>query len=181
MERMWLCVFLACLLASAPGGAADVATASGAKGRAVTRGGDLCDLLGPGDFAAAGVKGAGPPDSNSTPPTDFYCVYAGRSSYKGGIEFDAFLSDSAAAAADVFETVIKENAARHALDRARELGVDEALLSLESPGEPGPVATLGVRRGKLVFAIGFPGNPQAEVQLLGLARTVLQRGDALTR
>jgi hypothetical protein len=56
------------------------------QGQAIAHGGDLCELLGPDDFAAVGVKGATSPVSNSSPPTEFYCVYAGRSSYKGGIE-----------------------------------------------------------------------------------------------
>jgi hypothetical protein len=151
------------------------------KGNAVVRGDDLCGLLGPDDFYAAGVKGARPPQTNNSPPTDYYCVYAGKSSYTGGIEFDAFLAESARDAARTFKTVAKETASRDALDRATALAADEALLSLQAPGDPGPVATLGVRKGKLVFVIGFPSNSQAEAQLLALARTVLQRGDKLTQ
>lgn len=81
----------------------------------------------------------------------------------------------------MFKTVGEETASRDALDRAKTLGVDEALLSLKGAGESGPVASLAVRQGKLVFAIGFPSGPQAEVQLLGLARTVLERGAGLAR
>jgi hypothetical protein len=81
----------------------------------------------------------------------------------------------------VFKTVGGETASRDALDRAKTLGVDEALLSLKAAGEPGPVASLAVRQGRLVFAIGFPSGPQAEAQLLGLARTILERGAGLTR
>jgi hypothetical protein len=138
-------------------------------------------LLAPGDFDAIGVKSARPPTSNSSPPTDYYCVYAGRSSATGGIEFDAFVADSAADAATVFKTVVKETADADALDRAKALKVDAALLSLEAPGSAGPVATLVIRNGKLVFVIGFPSGPQAELQLLALARTVLQRGEQLSR
>lgn len=174
-------VSLVWLSTQAPAQAAGAIAATPGKGGAVVRGDDLCGLLGPGDFDAAGVKGARPPETNNSPPTDYFCVYAGKSSYKGGIEFDAFLADSARDAARTFKTVAKENADRDALDRAKALGADEALLSLQAPGDPGPVATLGVRKGKLVFAIGFPSNPQAEAQLLDLARTVLQRGAQLTQ
>jgi hypothetical protein len=176
---------LACALISlatqSPTQAAAADSAAAGKGNAVVRGDDLCGLLGPGDFDAAGVKGARPPRTNNSPPTDYYCTYAGMSGYKGGIEFDAFLADSARDAARTFKTVTKETAGRDAVDRAKALGVDEALLSLQSPGDPGPVATLSVRQGKLVFAISFPSNSQAEAQLLALARTVLQRGDKLTQ
>ena len=151
------------------------------KGGIVARGGDLCGLLGPGDFLAAGVPGAGPPSSNSTPPADYYCVYAGRSSYMGGIEFDAFLADSAADAASIFKTVTKETADPDAIDPAKAMLLHHALLSLKAPGDPRSFASIDVRKGRLVFAIGFPSGPQAEAQLLALARLVLQRGAGLAK
>jgi hypothetical protein len=148
-------------------------------GGPVAAGGDLCGLLGPGDFSAAGVTGAHPVSSNNTPPTDYYCGYAGQSSFKGGIELDAFVSASPAEAATVFETVTKELDQGAATDRARELGVDQARLSTEAAGEPGPVATIAVRQGRFVFSLGFPSSPQGEAQLLSLARTVLGRAAGL--
>lgn len=158
---------------------ADAATA--AKATTIARGDDLCRLLSPGDFVSAGVKGARAPTTNNSPPTDYYCVYAGKSSYTGGIEFDAFLAKSARDAARIFKTVGKETASRDALDRAQAIGADEALLSLQAPGDPGPVATLSVRKGTLVFVIGFPSSAQAEGQLIALANTVLKRGAPLTK
>lgn len=160
--------------------ATPASTPSAATGGPVTPGGDLCGLIGPGDFAAAGLTGAGAVSSNNTPPTDYYCVYAGPSAYKGGIELDAFLSASPEEAATVFETVTKEGSQGSAADRGSELGVDQAKLSTSAPGEPGPVATIAVRNGKLVFSLGFPSGPRAEAQLLDLARLVLKRAAALT-
>jgi hypothetical protein len=159
--------------------AADATAAS--KLTVFVRGDDLCGMLGPRDFDAAGVKGARPPSSNNNPPTDYYCVYAGKSSYMGGIEFDAFLADSTRDASRTFKTVTEETADRDGVDRATLLGVDQALLSLKAPGETGPVASLSVRKGKFVFVISFPSSAQAEAQLLALARTALQRGDQLTQ
>ena len=95
---------------AAPSAAASMGAGNGgATGGPVAAGGDLCGLLGPGDFAAAGVAGAGALTSNSTPPTDYYCVYAGTSSGTGGIEFDAFLLASADDPDGVFDTVLNES------------------------------------------------------------------------
>ncbi len=51
--------------------------------------GELAALLGPDDFTAVGVTGAGAPsfDSNGEPGS-VYAVYAGLSSASGGIEVD---------------------------------------------------------------------------------------------
>ena len=174
-------VSLVWLSTQAPAQAAGAIAATPGKGGAVVRGDDLCGLLGPGDFDAAGVKGARPPETNNSPPTDYFCVYAGKSSYMGGIEFDAFLADSTRDASRTFKTVTEETADRDGVDRAKLLGVDQALLSLKAPGETGPVASLSVRKGKFVFVISFPSSAQAEAQLLALARTALQRGDQLTQ
>ncbi|MGD0120986.1 MAG: hypothetical protein ABSC46_00290 [Candidatus Limnocylindrales bacterium] len=85
------------LTAAAPATAAVPASAGGGGGGAlggtVAPGGNLCGLLGPGDFAAVGVTGARTPTKNSDAPTDAYCVYAGVSSATGGIEFDVFIGD----------------------------------------------------------------------------------------
>jgi hypothetical protein len=152
-----------------------------AEARRIRYGDDLCGLLSPEDFAKAGISGAKKPSSNSTPPSDFYCVYAGLSSYKGGIEFDAFVSDSTSDAAEVFKTVLQEHFGSSPIDRARSLGVDQARLELEAKGESRSFATIAVQSGKLVFVIGFPSNPRAEIQLLGLADIVLRRAASLTK
>ena len=93
--------------ASAPAGATNPTVASaqpaspaagggGANGGPVAAGADLCGLLGPGDFAAAGVAGAGKPTENNQDNSNVYCLYAGKSAGTGGIESDAFLAGSKA-------------------------------------------------------------------------------------
>ncbi|MGB5136482.1 MAG: hypothetical protein WBN89_15060 [Prochlorococcaceae cyanobacterium] len=152
-----------------------------AEAQLLVQGVDLCQLLSPEDFALAGISGANKPVSNSMPSTDFYCLYAGLSSYKGGIELDAFLSQSKPEATQVFMTVTQEHLGRNPLDRARQLGVDQASMKLKAKGYSATFATIAVQSGRLVFVIGFPSNPQAEVQLMSLAEKVLQRARNLTK
>jgi hypothetical protein len=145
----------------------------GALGGTVVRGGDMCGLLGPGDFAAVGVTGAGTPTRNSDAPTDAYCVYAGISSATGGIEFDVFLGDPVGTYQEV-----KANGGILLDDATGDLpGVDAAGTQLKGPGG---MATIGVKTGQLTFDIGFPTNPNARTQLIALAKLVLQRGSGLT-
>ena len=59
--------------------APNAATAGGALGGPVAKGGNFCDLLGPGDFAGVGVSGAHTPTKNSDGTADAYCVYSGIS------------------------------------------------------------------------------------------------------
>lgn len=155
------------------------ANVGGATGGPVASGGDLCNILGPGDFAAAGIAGAGAVDANNTPPTDYYCVYAGKSSGTGGIEFDAFDVD-AATAADVFDTVLNSAGILVRTDRAGDVGADQAVIATNVPGDQGAgtVAIIVVRKGGFVFDIGFPAGPNAEQQLIGLAKLVLSRATA---
>ncbi len=152
----------------------------GATGGPVAAGGDLCGLLGPGDFAAAGVAGAGTLTSNSTPPTDYYCVYAGTSSGTGGIELDAFLLASADDPDGVFDTVLNESGILVRTERAADVGADRAAIATNLTSDTGKVAIIAVRKGPLVFDIGFPAGPDAERQLIDLAKLVLQRASGLT-
>jgi hypothetical protein len=145
----------------------------GALGGTVAAGGDLCGLLGPGDFAAVGVTGAGTPSKNSDAPTDAYCVYAGVSSATGGIEFDVFIGDP-----DATYQEIKSNGGILLDDATGELpGVSAAGIQLNGPGK---MATIGVKKGHLTFDIGFPTNANARAQLIALAKLVLQRGSGLS-
>ena len=134
---------------------------------------DLCGLLTPADFQAAGVSGAKAPTRNGT-GNDAYCVYAGKSSATGGIEVDVFV------APDSNEAKATYTEARGAPGKAASLpGVDQAEMS-QLPGPP-MVTILTVRKGKLVFGIGVPATAKSQDAVLSLARLVLQRGDALTR
>lgn len=152
--------------------AAPGSTGGGPVGGTVAPGGQLCGLLGPGDFAAQGIPGAGAPSLNGGGTTEAYCVYAGKSSGTGGIEFDAWVG---ADAASTYATVIGSSATNQDA-RARVPGADAAAIDLN--GEAGSV-TISVQAGQLVFDIGFPKSANAEAQLLALAGLVLERASAL--
>jgi hypothetical protein len=160
----------------APAGGGGSST-GGAAGGPVARGGDYCGLLGPGDFAAAGLAGAGAPSANPD-PQGAYCVYAGRSGATGGIELDVFVGTDDADASAIFVNVrsfIDVGTGKAALPEA-----DEVALLASAGGSP-DYAVIAVRKGLLVFGISFPAGDGAQDRLVALARLVLARGDALTR
>jgi hypothetical protein len=201
-SRVWLMFALATVLAgcsaagggasspagSAAGGGASPAAGGGtpagggAVGAAVAAGDDLCKLLGPGDFANAGVPGAAGLTENNQPPSAYYCVYRGKSSATGGIELDLGLEATAADAQTGFPQWFAE------FDPSNDTpvsiaGADQAALSLpptEGSSEP---ALIGVRKGRLTFVIGvgtpFANAHQVGEQLKTLAGLVMQRATAL--
>jgi hypothetical protein len=138
----------------------------------VARGGNLCSLLGPGDFAAAGISGAGAPTINTDENGGRYCVYSGTSGATGGIEFDAFTIDPVG----TYQTIVGETGTVTELSSTDLPGADEAGLNLNSTGG---MAAIVVRSGQLTFDMSFPTNPQARTQLLALAALVMLRGSAL--
>lgn len=152
----------------------------GPTGAAVAAGGDLCKLLGAGDFAAAGVSGAGGPSENNSPPS-YFCVYKGKSSATGGIEFDAFTFDTVSDAHGSFVDLFGEFDPSD--DTAVSIaGADEASLSLPPSGSSDP-ALIGVRKGKLAFGIGV-GTAPADAAKTGealkkLAALVVARSSAI--
>jgi hypothetical protein len=158
------------------GGGATASTGGGgggALGDTVAQGGDLCGLLGPGDFAAVGVSGAGTPTKNNDAPTDAYCVYSGVSGATGGIEFDVFIGDPEATYQE-----IRSNGGILLDDATGDLpGVDAAGTVMDGPGH---MAAIGVRKGQLTFDIDVPTSSGARAQLIALAKLVPQRGSALT-
>jgi hypothetical protein len=171
--------------ASIPGASAPASVAAGGGGTvggAVAAGGDLCKLLGPGDFAAVGVTDASGPTENPTDPLNNYCVYRGKSSGTGGIEFDVSVSDTADDAHAVFPEMFGEYPAT-SVKPVTVAGADEALLHLPSSDGSTDPALIGVRKGKLTFGIGmgipFADAQQASQQLQQLAALVLQRASGL--
>jgi hypothetical protein len=171
---------------SGNGAAASVAAGGGggATGGPVAVGEDLCKLLGPGDFAAVGVADASGPTENPTDPLNNYCVYRGKSSATGGIEFDVSVSDTAVDAQSIFPSMFGEGEFL-ASDISNVVlnGADEARLGLPNAESSTDPAIIAVRKGKLVFNIGM-GVPFADVrhagdQLQQLAALVLQRAAAL--
>jgi len=151
----------------------------------VAGGGDLCKLLGPGDFAAVGVTDASGPTENPTDPLNNYCVYRGKSSATGGIEFDVSISDTAADAKAVFDGYFGEVQTSSDFTNINLTGADQGLLSLPNAATSADPALIAIRAGKLTYAIGM-GVPFADAQnqkaadkLKQLAALVLQRGAAL--
>lgn len=161
---------------AASDGAASPAGGGGGNGGPVAAGADLCGLLGPGDFAAAGVAGAGKPTENNQDNSNVYCIYAGKSGGTGGIEFDAFLAASKADSQGTYDA-----AAAGILDLAGEgkAALPEADGVVLRNDIPGPYAGIAVWKGKLVFDIAIPSTLTSKVQLVVLAKFVLQRAAAL--
>jgi hypothetical protein len=157
-------------------GATDTAAApSGgtALGGPVAKGGDYCGLLGPGDFAAAGIGGAKTPVENFDDSGNYYCVYAGDSGATGGIEFDAFVGSP-----DATYQAMAAGAGILTAEATGELpGVDKAGTILNGPGG---MAGIAVCKGQFCFAIDAPTGSGTRAQLIALATLVLQRGSGLT-
>ncbi len=137
---------------------------------------DGCRLLGPGDFAAAGVAGAGIPQPIAG-AASAACRYAPTNGSVDAIELRVLHGTDAADAARLFVTPLDaprdEGAGRKALPE-----VDDAVLQLtDDYGQA--FALLAVRKGRLCFSIGFtPGEHPAD-QLVSLARLVLARAATL--
>jgi hypothetical protein len=163
--------------ASAPAGGG---TGGGAIGGSVTDAGHLADLLGPGDFAAVGVSGAGTPTVNAPESGSAFIVYAGKSGGTGGIELDAVAGVSADGMADVFASMSAPFLDFEGRGKADLPQADEAMLRADNPIDGGGEwAGIAVRKGRLVFLIAIPASDAAESQLVSLARLVLDRGSAL--
>jgi hypothetical protein len=134
----------------------------------------LCDLLGPGDFAAVGIAGASAPTVNSDGPGSAYCVYAGKSAGTGGIEFDAFVDDDAAG---TYQTILDEIGPVSPLTIP---GVDEAGVSTGTVGQADKPASVIVRIGKLTFTIAAPAGADTVGALTKLAALVITRAVGIT-
>jgi len=145
---------------------------SSATGGPVARGGNLCSLLGPGDFTAAGVAGASAPTVNSDENGGRYCVYAGTSGATGGIEFDAFTGDPVG----TYQTIAGETGTLTELAAADLPGADQAGVNLSGAGG---MAAIVVRKGQLIFDMSFPAGPQARAELIALSVLVMERAAAL--
>jgi hypothetical protein len=148
-------------------------TGSTVLGGPVAVGGDLCGLLGPGDFASVGVVGAVMPTKNSDDASDAYCVYSGVSGATGGIEFDVYLGDAAA----TYQEILL-NGGITTNDAVGDLpGVTAAGTTMDGAGD---MATIGVQKGQLTFDIDIPTSASARAELISLAVLVLQRERGLS-
>jgi hypothetical protein len=156
-----------------PSATPSASTGAANLGGSIAKGGDLCGLLGPGDFAAAGVSGATVPVENFDDSGNYYCVYAGDSGATGGIEFDAFVGDPAGAYQEMVASAgILSADATGALP-----GADKAGTVLNGPGG---MAGIAACKGQFCFDIDVPTSSGARAQLLAMAGLVLQRGSGLT-
>jgi hypothetical protein len=176
---------------TSPGGAATPASgggalpppiSSGALGKPAADLGGLVGVLGPGDFGAVGIPGAGNPSDNPLSPADHYLVYAGKSGGTGGIEFDIFVGDTAA---DVQGSCAGSDAGildpgGIGMTALGPPGADEALLQTGlGNASDGMYAGLCARKGKVWFVLTVPDSPSSQAQLIALAKLVMQRTAAL--
>lgn len=135
----------------------------------------LCALLTPADWTAAGLQDARPPamDDDGPGTGSAYCVYNGRSGAMGGLELDVFvgptLGDAQLTYAQILESIPSPTSPNVS-------GVDEAVVNANI--EPGFGAIL-VRAGRLVVTITLPTSPVANDQLVSLVNLVLSRARAL--
>jgi hypothetical protein len=150
--------------------------AGGTNGGPVAAGGDLCGLLGPGDFAAAGVAGTGKVKENNPDANDAYCVYAGTSAGTGGVEFDAFLAGSPTDSKAAYDAASAPMLDFAGDGKAAFPDADGASLRTDIPGG---YAGITIWKGKLVFDIGIPTTASSKDQLIALAKLVLQRAAGL--
>jgi hypothetical protein len=165
---------------AAPGGAATGAPAGTAgagtlaTGMAVTDVTKLCDLLGAGDFAVAGITGAGTVTANTDGPGTAYCVYSGESAGTGGIEFDIFVG---ADAADTYETILGEVGGD--MQPITIPGVVKAVATEGTVGKPDAPASVVVQTSNLAFTIAAPAGEGVAARLATLAALVIARGVGL--
>ncbi len=146
----------------------------------MTDAGHLADLLGPGDFAAAGVPGAGTPTVNAPEAGSVYVVYAGKSGATGGIEFDAYAGDTAVGAGDVFAPMSGPLLDFEGSGKAAFPEADDAKLRTDNPIDGGGEwAGIAIQKGRLVFLITIPASDAAASQLVTLAKLVLARAAAI--
>ena len=167
--------------AGAPTGAPAGTTGGGtagagtlATGMPVTDMTRLCDLLGAGDFAAAGITGAGAPTANTDGPGTAYCVYAGQSAGTGGIEFDIFVG---ADAADTYETILGEVSGT--MQPITIPGVVKAVATEGTEGQTDAPASVVVQTSNLAFTIAAPAGDAVAAKLAALAALVVARGAGL--
>lgn len=135
----------------------------------------LAALLGPDDFAAVGLEGAGPASFDPAgEPGNVYAVYAGLSGAAGGIEVDVFASGTADDAA-----ALVQDPGMFAVDAATKasMGAERATLIAEQPTNDGTSTydTLWVQKGRLAAAIAIPTSGRSSDQLAALATLLLTR------
>jgi hypothetical protein len=135
----------------------------------------LCALLTPDDWTAAGLEDAGPPEMDDDGPGtgSAYCVYNSRPGALGGLELDVFVGQTLGDAQLTYAQILESLPDPQAPNLS---GADEA--AIDTNIEPGFGAIL-VRAGNLVVTITLPTTPAANDQLVTLANLVLTRARSL--
>jgi len=135
----------------------------------------LCALLTPDDWTAAGLADAGPPEMDDDGPGtgSAYCVYNGASGATGGLELDVFVGPTIGDAQLTYAQILQSIPSPSAPNLS---GVDEA--AIDTNIEPGFGAILA-RAGKLVVTITLPTSGGTADQLTTLTNLVLGRAQDL--
>jgi hypothetical protein len=135
----------------------------------------LCALLTPDDWTAAGLEDAGPPDMDDDGPDSgsAYCVYNGLMGAMGGLELDVFVEPTIGDAQLTYAQ-IRESIPNPSVPNLS--GVDEAVIDTNI--EPG-FGAIVVRAGRLVATITLPASAAANDQMVSLMNLVLGRARAL--
>jgi hypothetical protein len=133
----------------------------------------LCQLLTPADWTAAGLSGARAPSVDTDEPGSAYCTYGGASGGTGGLELDVFVGATVDDALLTYAT-INESIPSPALPNLS--GVDQAAMNANM--EPG-FGAIVARAGKLVLTVSLPTSDSAATQLTSLTALVLTRATSL--
>jgi hypothetical protein len=133
----------------------------------------LCQLLTPADWSAAGLSGAGAPSVDFDEPGSAYCTYGSASSATGGLELDVFVGPTVGDAGFTYAT-ISESIPTPTVPNLS--GVDQAAINANI--EPG-FGAIVARAGRLVLTVTLPTSDSAADQLTSLTALVLSRATAL--
>ena len=151
---------------------AAAATVAEASGSALPAANELCRLITPADWSAAGLTGAQNPTIDSHGAGAAYCAYTPAAGAQGGLELDAFVDLAVSNALDTFQAMNSELSGGQIVSVPR---ADEALIDANVDGTYG---ALDVRSGRFSFSIAVPASSRSEAQLMSLASLVLARGQA---
>jgi len=135
----------------------------------------LCQLLTPADWAAAGLSFARAPtiDDDGPGTGSAYCTYGSASGATGGLELDVYVGATVDDAAYNYAT-INESIPTPSVPNLS--GVDQAAMNTNM--EPG-FGIIVARAGKLVVTVSLPTSTSAANQLTSLTALVLSRAAAL--
>jgi hypothetical protein len=135
----------------------------------------LCALLTPEDWAAAGLADADEPlvDDDGPGTGSAYCVYDSESGAAGGLELDVFVDQTLEGAMATYATIAESLPPS---SRPNISGIDDGLINTAIDETFGAIL---VRVGRLVVTITLPTSAQASDQLISLTNLVLSRAREL--